>query len=118
MVKYRFAEVDVGGKKFYAVIFSSGERHIYDNWAECEKKVKGRSKVKYKGFLSRQDAELFLGGRPIQKNNDDIAVYVDGAFLSHYSSYAGYGWVAVQNDREIARGYGCTEYPAKSRNVD
>lgn len=45
--------------KFYAYSVS-GKNGIIDNWPECQKIVSGKEGAKYKGFGTRQEAELWL----------------------------------------------------------
>ncbi len=44
-------------KKFY-VILEGNEPGIYDNWSDCENRVKGYKGAKYKGFATKEEAEL------------------------------------------------------------
>ncbi len=45
---------------YYAyILLSTGEKHIVDSWAACERAVKGKE-ARYKGFTSRLAAETWL----------------------------------------------------------
>ncbi|MDR2581243.1 MAG: ribonuclease H family protein [Fibromonadaceae bacterium] len=101
--------------KIYAVKFSDGTRWLGDNWPDCEKQVRGKTGVKYRAFPSIEDAKTwFEGGRAPRKG---LYVYVDGSFMPH-SEYAGWSWVAVEDDVEIAVDSGKTPFQAASRNID
>lgn len=71
-------------KKYYAYIIS--DEHLSgttDDWAECERIVSGKSGARYKGFLTRKDAEDWLkrgGAYPQAKGTNKPlpkAVYFD-----------------------------------------
>ncbi|MFH1246634.1 MAG: ribonuclease H family protein [Candidatus Liptonbacteria bacterium] len=48
-------------KKYYAYLIPKrGERGVCDNWAACEKKVKGVFGARYRGFKTRAEAEGWL----------------------------------------------------------
>lgn len=49
-------------KNFYAVKQGNGGPAIYESWPECEAKVKGFQGAVFKGFVTRPEAEAFLGG--------------------------------------------------------
>ncbi|MEK7654454.1 MAG: ribonuclease H family protein [Patescibacteria group bacterium] len=49
-------------KKFYAYLLKSGASAVVDNWKDCERKVSGVYGARYKGFISKQDAEAWLAG--------------------------------------------------------
>ena len=73
----------------------------------------------YKGFPHRQAAENWLAQRTSSKPPPENAprIYVDGAFTPR-CQYAGWGFVAVENDVEVEARSGLTDTPAKSRNID
>ena len=48
--------------KFY-VVWQGREAGIYDSWAACEAQVKGVA-AKYKGFATREEAEVALAANP------------------------------------------------------
>lgn len=102
-------------QKFYAVKKPSG-CFIFNSWAECEKETKGVKGVLFKSFSSQEEASAWLSGvdAPVPEG---LRVYVDGSFLSGYP-YAGWGFIAVNGNEELARGSGITELPAESRNID
>jgi len=101
--------------KIYAVKFPDGTQWLGNNGPDCEKQIKGRTGVKHKSFAKIEDAKAWFYGESAQK--EGLRVYVDGSFVPT-SEYAGWSWVAVENDVEIASAYGKTPYAAASRNID
>jgi len=101
--------------KIYAVKFADGTRWLGDNWADCVKQIKGRTGVKHKAFLKLDDAKAWLSGTVVRK--EGLRIYVDGSFIPT-SEYAGWSWVAVENNVEITNAFGKTPYTAASRNID
>ena len=59
---YRATPNLMGKKNFYAVKQGNGGPAIYESWPECEAKVKGFQGAVFKGFVTRPEAEAFLGG--------------------------------------------------------
>lgn len=101
--------------KFYAV--SGDQPQIFHSWPECEAYVKGKS-VKFKGFASLAEAEVFAGLR--QETRPELPgyyCYVDGSFTSA-STYAGWGWILLKDGEQIAYQNGRTPKEALSRNID
>lgn len=47
-------------KHYYAYLLRSGESDVVDNWKDCEKKVSGVYGARYKGFVSKSEAEAWL----------------------------------------------------------
>jgi ribonuclease HI len=45
--------------KFYAYLVN-GKSGVTDNWPECQKLVSGKLGAKFKGFASKEEAELWL----------------------------------------------------------
>jgi len=101
--------------KIYAVKFPDGTQWMGDSWPDCEKQIKGRTGVKHKSFVKMDDAKAWFYGETALR--EGLRIYVDGSFVPE-SEYAGWSWVAVENDVEIARAYGKTPYAASSRNID
>ncbi len=111
-------------KKYYAVR-KGVETGIFNNWAECEKQVKGFSGAEFKSFSTREEAEKYISGNKLNikdktienlKSKEMIA-YVDGSF-DQSSGYYGYGGVIfVKDGKETFRGKGNEEGMAEMRNV-
>lgn len=101
--------------KFYAIRSPSGKK-IVTSWAECERLTHGVKGCLFKSFASREDAEIWLSGVS-EKHSEGLRIYVDGSFSPDFDR-AGWAFVAVENDREIASESGVTDYPAESRNID
>lgn len=101
--------------KFYA-IQSPSVKKIVTSWPECERLTHGVKGCLFKSFAARKDAETWLAGVS-EKHPDGLRIYVDGSFSPDFDR-AGWAFVAVENDREIASESGVTDYPAESRNID
>lgn len=97
-------------KKIYAVKcgYNPG---IYETWDECKKQVDGFSGASYKSFISKKDAEVFMGtilnndktvsepsGVPIISSSEAIA-YVDGSYDDNTKSFS-YGVVIFYDEIE------------------
>lgn len=56
---------------YYAYLLRSGESAVVDNWKDCEKKVSGVYGARYKGFVSKGEAEAWLaaGAHYVKKLN-------------------------------------------------
>ncbi len=113
-------------KKFYAVA-NGWKTGIYTSWPEAEAQVKGFGGAKYKGFVSRQDAEKWMvdpgrqqvkpGRKKIQKTSsvlpdvpaDNVLIYTDGGAINNPGP-GGYGAVIVdeEGERELSGGYRLT----------
>lgn len=112
--KANFAPI-MAASKYYAIQFP-GRSQIVTSWAECEKLVHGVKGVLFKSFANRAQAEAWLSGVG-EVNPPGLRIYVDGSFQGG-CSYAGWGWVAVDEGLEIASDYGLSSEPAESRNID
>lgn len=109
--------------KFYA-IKGSLKAEILDNWADCSAKVHGVKGALYKSFKTREEAEQWIRGGEADQNGtpvnsaDEVLIYVDGSFSESVAAEAGWGYVVVQDGREIHRAWGKTAAAALSRNID
>ena len=111
-------------KKYYAV--KKGHKTgIFTEWSECEKQVKGYSGAEYKSFGTREEAETYIKNSQPSNNtlNDSekenitgIHIYVDGSY-SDTIKCAAYGYVVVEDDREIFRDYSTVNDDTEIRNV-
>jgi len=108
-------------KKFYAV--ASGRKPgIYTSWPEAETQVKGYAGAKFKGFISRSEAEAWmddpqwgqkkkqtrktLGAKQQPTSVADIEIYTDGGAINNPGP-GGYGAVILAKGeaRELSGGY-------------
>lgn len=101
--------------KFYAIKTPTSSK-IVTSWPECEKLTHGVKGVLFKSFFSRDDALAWIAGMDV-KHPEGLRVYVDGSFSPGFD-HAGWAFVAVENDTEIASERGVTPLPAESRNID
>ncbi len=106
----------MGKMKFYAIKTSSMQK-IVTSWPECEKLSHGVKGCLFKSFASCEEAESWLTGLTSQAEPGGLRIYVDGSFSPEFDR-AGWAFIAVENDREIASESGVTEFPAESRNID
>lgn len=49
-----------GGKAYSYVSFVDGKIYIDNNWSDCEKRVKGKSGVRYKKAMNQSDEEMII----------------------------------------------------------
>ncbi len=113
-------------KKFYAV--ANGRKNgIYTSWPEAEAQVKGYGGAKYKGFVSRIDAEKWMEDpqwsqgtsnkasvKKVQHAQQEVPaghllIYTDGGAINNPGP-GGYGAVIVtdEHERELSGGYRLT----------
>lgn len=105
-------------KKNYYAVKGSLEPQIYNNWAACSKAVHGVKGAIFKGFVTKEEAEEFLNaGKRTSEKSNEVRVYVDGSF-SNANAHAGWGFVAVKDNKEIFSASGVSKEPALSRNID
>lgn len=117
-----FGELESMAKnKFYAV--ANGRKPgIYSSWPEAEAQVKGYGGAKYKGFVSREAAEAWMGDpqwgkttKPLKKkeihkqqppSGASIEIYTDGGAINNPGP-GGYGVVLLVDGemRELSQGY-------------
>ncbi|HFQ80220.1 MAG TPA: ribonuclease HI [Desulfobacterales bacterium] len=119
-------------KKYYAVAVGR-ETGIFDNWPLAAAQVKGCPGARFKGFLTRREAEAWLKNpqyttgavksakrkRPPEtkikalKNHAGLVIYTDGGSINNPGP-GGYGAVIIDYDlepagrREISGGYRLT----------
>ncbi len=114
-------------KKFYAV--ASGKKNgIYTSWSEAEAQVKGFGGAKYKGFVSRSDAEAWMKNpeynQKIKKEKRDtyqqpvasgaeIEIYTDGGAINNPGP-GGYGAVLLVNG-ELSELFGGFKHTTNNR---
>ncbi len=108
-------------KNFYAV---KNGRHpgIYKTWAECQREVQGFAGALFKGFVTRVEAETYLGSAAGSLSKTPILeadchyIYVDGSYF-----HGRYSWgMAVYLADELihtACGLGSSREAARLHNV-
>ena len=102
-------------QKFYAIKALDGGKIVL-SWEECQQLTHGVKGVLFRAFPSRVEAENWIDGisAPVPKG---LRIYVDGSFLEGFPK-AGWGFIVVENDTEVAHGSGVTVFDAESRNID
>lgn len=102
-------------QKFYAIKAPDGGKIVL-SWEECQQLTHGVKGVLFRAFPSRTEAQNWIDGisAPVPKG---LRIYVDGSFLEGFPK-AGWGFIVVENDTEVAHGSGVTVFDAESRNID
>ncbi|MBQ3425778.1 MAG: ribonuclease H family protein [Clostridia bacterium] len=90
-------------KKFYAVRVGR-KPGIYTSWDECKDNVGNFRKAVYKGFMTLEEAEAFMGNgsQSPEIRKDAAAAYVDGSYDVHTKRYS-YGMVIIYSGKEITQ---------------
>ncbi len=122
----------MAAKKYYAV--KKGKKTgVFSTWEECREAVEGYAGVQYKGFSTREEAEAYLEGGTVRKNDPSIPpetekpelppegtllAYVDGSYNDSLKKYA-FGCVFLLPDGKIYTEYGNGDNPEslQHRNV-
>ena len=112
--------------RIYAIRYKNGETELaFGNWFNIQEKVIGAPGVTYKGFDILKDAQAWLAQKPIPfrkaedpLEKDKLYLFVDGSY-SPDLKLAGWGWVAVINDKSIDEDFGVVidENLLTSRNI-
>lgn len=87
-------------KKFYAV--KKGHNPgIYGSWDACKKQVDGFSGASYKSFLTKEEAEQFMGIGIVQtpRKEAEAVAYVDGSYDDSIKAFS-YGVVLFYQGKE------------------
>ena len=103
-------------KKFYAVK-QGRQPGIYSTWAECQKQTVGFKGAKFKGFVTRTEAEAYMNDEEaLSAPAEGIVAYVDGSYFNGEYSW---GMAIYENNQLIfkANGKGTSEEAAKLHNV-
>jgi len=119
-------------KKFYAVR-KGIQTGIFNSWEECKKQIDGFSGAEYKGFLTENEAKLFLevvveevaattnetiDDEVFNIDDETLVAFVDGTYSKESDLY-GYGIVFVNNKGEEDTLYGSDDNKSyiESKNV-
>lgn len=112
---------------FYGVLVGR-KPGIYKAWAECQRQVIGFKGAKFKGFVTLEEAEAFMGSRSgagsvrngTGGRSDDFSrgtvIFVDGSYMQERYSW---GVAAYEDGQLVAEfnGAGTSKDAAKLRNV-
>lgn len=105
---YIFRRVSMGkNKKNYYAVKVGLVPGIYTSWGECQQNINGFPGAIHRGFATLEEAEAFMAGEEIEKNDSisriyseaDAVAYVDGSFNPETSEYA-YGVVIFYDGGE------------------
>ena len=103
-------------KKFYAVK-QGRQPGIYTTWADCQKQTVGFKGAKFKGFVTRAEAEAYMNNQEVlAAPSEGVVAYVDGSYFNGNYSW---GMAIYENGTLIfkANGKGTSEEAAKLHNV-
>ena len=103
-------------KKFYAVK-QGRQPGIYTTWAECQKQTVGFKGAKFKGFVTKAEAEAYMNDEEVLSAPvEGVVAYVDGSYFN-----GEYSWgMAIYENKQLifkANGKGTSEEAAKLHNV-
>lgn len=102
--------------KFYAV--RKGKTPgIYDTWDICKSMVDGVSGAEYKSFKTREEAEAYIEGSSIIKEEPKYYAFVDGSYNIATKVYGYGGFLMINGQKEYIQGSGDDEEMASMRNV-
>ncbi len=112
-------------KKFYAV--KNGRKiGIFSTWAECQKQVQGFPGALFKGFVTLEEAQTYMGTQSAsstqpEKNsldteNDCYHIYVDGSYFNNRYSW-GFAVYFQGKLLHTENGVGSSVEAAKLHNV-
>ena len=89
-------------KKYYAVR-SGRQKGIFEDWASCEKQVKGYRGAEYKSFKSLSEAQAYLKTKKTlaaKSNESEVlhfpCAYIDGSYDAHSHQFS-YGAVIMED---------------------
>lgn len=103
-------------KKFYAVK-QGRQPGIYTTWAECQKQTVGFKGAKFKGFVTKAEAEAYMNDEEVLVAPvEGVVAYVDGSYFNGEYSW---GMAIYENNQLIfkSNGKGTSDEAAKLHNV-
>lgn len=107
-------------KKYYAVRVGKTPG-IYLTWDDCKSMVDGYPGAKYKSFGSLAEAEAFLEGATLQKEETvDVTenyAFVDGSYNAVTGVYGYGGFLIANGEKYVLQGSGEEAEMASMRNV-
>lgn len=107
-------------KKYYAVRVGKTPG-IYLTWDDCKSMVDGYPGAKYKSFGSLAEAEAFLEGATLQKEETvDVTenyAFVDGSYNAVTGVYGYGGFLIANGEKYVLQGSGEEVEMASMRNV-
>lgn len=107
-------------KKYYAVRVGKTPG-IYLTWDDCKAMVDGFPGAKYKSFGSIEEAEAFLEGAALQKEDAKVEnenyAFVDGSYNVATGVYGYGGFLIVNGEKHVLQGAGDEAEMASMRNV-
>lgn len=118
-------EIDLPPKKKYYAVKKGRETGIFTSWADCQKQVTGFAGALFKGFVTREEADAYLGQEKKQhadgsektaQREDAYHIYVDGSYFNQQYSW---GFAVYYQDALVftKNGVGTSAEAAKLHNV-
>lgn len=93
----------MAAKKFYAVK-SGREPGIYTVWKDCQRQVTGYKGAQFKGFMTLEEAQQYMGGADsgasYEPRDGAVIAYVDGSYNIRTKAFS-YGAVIFDGGSEI-----------------
>ncbi|MDQ0300802.1 ribonuclease HI [Salibacterium salarium] len=86
----------MAGKKKYYVVWKGRQTGIYDNWADCEKQVKGYAGASFKSFKTKEEAANALeNGETSAVSNSETgrSSYIENSVSVDVGSHGNPGFV-------------------------
>ncbi len=105
-------------KKYYAVRIGR-QTGIFESWDECKRQVTGFKGAAFKGFETREDAEMFMNGQNVSDSgprSGAVTAYVDGSYNIKTKVFS-YGAVIFDNGEVKMNEAFSDEELAQMRNV-
>lgn len=101
--------------KYYAVK-GNDENKIFTSWEECREHISGKN-VKYKSFLTLEEAKAFFNDDMSVINYNIPTAYIDGSYDVNTGRYSFGGVLLIDNKKyEFNKAYPCDVY-SEHRNV-
>ncbi|RSL32519.1 ribonuclease H [Salibacterium salarium] len=86
----------MAGKKKYYVVWKGRQTGIYDNWADCEKQVKGYAGASFKSFKTKEEATNALENgetSAVSNSETERSSYIENSVSVDVGSHGNPGFV-------------------------
>ena len=89
-------------KKSWYAVKKGRKTGLFENWEDCKHQVMGYAGAEYKGFYSKEEAEMYLGIHSIDNIETDesncpgrLIAYVDGSYIPNLRDRFSFGVVFI-----------------------
>ena len=89
-------------KKSWYAVKKGWKTGLFENWEDCKHQVMGYAGAEYKGFYSKEEAEMYLGIHSIDNIETDesncpgrLIAYVDGSYMPNQPDRFSFGVVFI-----------------------